>query len=579
MSSSNTNSVNFSRAPSNIHPSFRNYEQGPAEVNELQHQQFQDTKSKAAVAAKEDEEDTFYSAQGTPISRPQSIIKATLQDFAGSYSRTSLLYMTDSISVDQHSHAYEEDDLESLLSRVKSIDSKRDQSQDYQTFNSKEEAKTHMLFGPPISRHSTIASEILKDDDGDADISVEGKKSNFVQSIFNAINVLVGIGILALPLSLKYAGWIGGSLIFMFCCFGTNYTAKLIIKCLKVNASNDGLNQTYGDMGQIAFGKNGRRWISIVFLVELVTIGVAMIVLFSDVLQTLFTRDLTLVETRCLSFIILLPTVFLPIRKLAYTSLTGIIACFSLLLIVFYDGISKKDKPGSLLEPMETEFIPTDISYVPLSFGLIMSGFAGHAVFPSIYRDMEDPKAYNRMVNLTYIVTAGIYVTMAVIGYLMFGKDAMEEITQNLTQIPEYSQLLNKFAIWLLVMTPVSKYGLMTQPLNLTCELWLSHKLASYYQLKTNNSMIFKIFNRITITAILVYISYLLPAFDRVMSLLGALFSFGISILFPIVCHLKLFNSKLSTVEKMLNWTIFTISLFMAIAGTLWSLFFTSPTK
>jgi vesicular inhibitory amino acid transporter len=126
----------------------------------------------------------------------------------------------------------------------------------------------------PLSRHTTVASIISQqlltenDQQGHQKQYVKPSKSNFVQSVFNAVNVLVGVGILALPLSLKLAGWLFGSLIFLFCCLATNYTAKVIVKCL---SRSDG--GTYGDMGEIAFGDKGRRVISSVFVVELITIG------------------------------------------------------------------------------------------------------------------------------------------------------------------------------------------------------------------------------------------------------------------------------------------------------------------
>lgn len=63
-----------------------------------------------------------------------------------------------------------------------------------------------------------------------------------------------------------------------------------------------------------------------------------------------------------------------------------------------------------------------------MSFGLIMAGFAGHAVFPTIYRDMKSPKRYNEMVNYTYLVTALVYMTIAACGYAMFGSNTMQEV-------------------------------------------------------------------------------------------------------------------------------------------------------
>lgn len=66
---------------------------------------------------------------------------------------------------------------------------------------------------------------------------------------------------------------------------------------------------------------------------------------------------------------------------------------------------------------------------MPLAFGLVMAGFSGHAVMPSILRDMQDPKQYDRMVDIAYAVTAAAYVLMAIMGYLMFGQETMQEVS------------------------------------------------------------------------------------------------------------------------------------------------------
>ena len=42
--------------------------------------------------------------------------------------------------------------------------------------------------------------------------------------MFNAIAVLVGIGVLSEPLAFAYAGWIGGTLLLLFFGIVTNYT-------------------------------------------------------------------------------------------------------------------------------------------------------------------------------------------------------------------------------------------------------------------------------------------------------------------------------------------------------------------
>lgn len=79
--------------------------------------------------------------------------------------------------------------------------------------------------------------------------------------------------------------------------------------------------------------------------------SVAMVVLLGDGIESLF-PNVDMFSIRVGSFIVLTPMLFLPIRKLAYTSLIGIISCACLVTIVIYDGVSKKTKPGSLIEPM-----------------------------------------------------------------------------------------------------------------------------------------------------------------------------------------------------------------------------------
>lgn len=84
--------------------------------------------------------------------------------------------------------------------------------------------------------------------------------------------MLVGICILSLPLGIKYAGWVWGSIIFLFCTISTNYSAKILARCLDASPAG---SMTYGDMGAAAFGDRGRSFISTIFILELFTLGYA----------------------------------------------------------------------------------------------------------------------------------------------------------------------------------------------------------------------------------------------------------------------------------------------------------------
>jgi hypothetical protein len=70
----------------------------------------------------------------------------------------------------------------------------------------------------------------------------------------------------------------------------------------------------------------------------------------------------------------LIPTVFLPLPFLSYASLLGIVSTVLLIGVVFVDGFSKFDAPGSLWSPATTSFSFYNVEELGLAFGLFMAG-------------------------------------------------------------------------------------------------------------------------------------------------------------------------------------------------------------
>ncbi|KAI9363156.1 transmembrane amino acid transporter protein-domain-containing protein [Pilaira anomala] len=492
--------------------------------------------------------------------------QSRIGSFVGSYSRTSLMHMAENVVVSDGNMTDDEDDHGSVYSGYLprytqpiggAIGGRR---------NSEGTIHERTPLFPSLQKVSTCTSIMTAADNYPHETH---PRSSFTQSIFNSINILIGVGILALPLGFKCSGWAIGLFVFMFCFGLTNYTAKLLAKCLNADPES----RTYGDMGAYAFGIRGRVFISILFLTELITCSVALVVLLSDGIDSLFPgHDPILI--RVISFFILTPTLFIPVRHLSYTSLLGILSVFSLLFVIIYDGLSKPHAPGSLHEMADTSISPEDWMTVPMSFGLIMAGFAGHAVFPTIYRDMKSPKLYNKMVNYTYLVTALVYMTIAASGYAMFGSSTMQEITQNIVMIPEYNQTLNRLAVWLIALNPIAKYGLTLNPVMISWQVGLSNNptVENWFSRASYRRPLVMSIGVIFTSALIVLLAYLIPNFDKLMSLLGALFSFIISGIFPMMCHLKLFGNTLSRTETAVTYLLIGIAAFMGISGTLCSI-------
>ncbi|KAL1920329.1 uncharacterized protein VTP21DRAFT_1475 [Calcarisporiella thermophila] len=392
--------------------------------------------------------------------------------------------------------------------------------------------------------------------------------SSVSQSVFNSINVLMGIGILALPLGFRFAGWILGTLIFIFCCAVTRYTAISISRCMD---SAPNVN-TYADMGVVAFGPSSRSFTTVTFMLELMAAAVSQVILIGDSLKILFPH-MSLTTLKLIGFAIIAPSTWLPIHILSYWSLVGIVSAFCLVGVVLIDGLSKGEAPGSLLSPMPTTLWPENWLSLPFSFGLIMAGFAGHAVFPSIYREMKNPKRFGTVVDRTYLATASIYFTMAASGYLMFGRETMEEITKNLMATDGYMGWINHIAVWLIVVNPMSKFALTMNPISLTFELMFfrSQYAIDHWNFIRKWHFPLQMTIRTLLVSVVVFIAIAIPGFDRVMALLGSFFSFAIAAIFPLACRLRIFGHSMSNREKMVDVMLIAMSTILALFGTIWS--------
>ena len=148
-------------------------------------------------------------------------------------------------------------------------------------------------------------------------------QSTLPQTVFNSVNVLIGVGLLSLPLGFKYAGWVIGMVFYVFCVLVTQYTAKLLAKCLDVDSSLI----TFADLAYVSFGSHARIAMSLLFSLELIGANVALVILFGDSLDALI-PGWGVLAWKAVGCVILIPLSFLPLRLLSFTSFLGILCCF-----------------------------------------------------------------------------------------------------------------------------------------------------------------------------------------------------------------------------------------------------------
>jgi vesicular inhibitory amino acid transporter len=178
---------------------------------------------------------------------------------------------------------------------------------------------------------------------------------------------LVGVGILSLPLGIKYAGWIIGISGLLLSAAVSKYTAGLLAKCIDVDSSL----ANFGDIAFVAFGEVGRVTVSSLISLELMVACVGLVILFSDTLGSLIDGP-SQVAWKILGGCILAPLQFLPMRWLGFTSFLGIFCNIIIIVVALIVGLLKASNPGSLRDVASTYAFPPQWKALPLSFGLIM---------------------------------------------------------------------------------------------------------------------------------------------------------------------------------------------------------------
>ncbi|KAL1564312.1 Amino acid transporter avt1j [Salvia divinorum] len=344
--------------------------------------------------------------------------------------------------------------------------------------------------------------------------------TSFFKTCFNGVNALSGVGILSVPYALSSGGWL--SLILFFLIAGcTYYTSLLIKRCMDLDTNI----QTYPDIGERAFGSNGRRIVSVTMNVELYLVATGFVILEGDNLQNLFPAVGGDFITGKQAFVliiglIVLPTVWLDnMAILSYISATGVVASFlliaSILWSAVFDGIGFHEQ-GTLFQS----------SGIPTAISLYAFCYCAHPVFPTMYTSMRNQKQFSKVLLVCFLVCTMSYAVMAVLGYLMFGSEVQSQVTLNLPT----NRVSSKVAIYTTLVNPLAKYALMVSPIVKALER----------RFLVGRSRRWGILIRTALVASTVFVALVVPFFGYLMSLVGAFLSVTASVILPCLCYMKI---------------------------------------
>ena len=434
------------------------------------------------------------------------------------------------------------------------------------------------------------------------------------QARANATNILLGVGTLSVPYALREAGW-SGLVVLAVLGVVTNYTGKILIECQRrgslpvnersmearggrgaaeltmntgvcgdeqcadedeswgrdyegidgdlVDAIDYGTRRpllSYEDIGEAAFGKRGRAFITGVLYTELVGTAGLFFILEGDHLAKLLHMPGQEEMLACMAAAVMIPTTWLlDLSSLSYVGALGLLASTSVTGVISFEFFRQVVASGGALPQAATDHTAfVHASTFPVSFGLLAFVFAGHAVFPSIYSSMEQPEEYEEMLDASYGIVALNCLALGVAGYCLFGDAVADQVTLSL---PAGSLATLAFA--LTTVNPFAKFALTLDPVAKGAE--------SLFDLRVRASSTDAFVSRLLRTGLGVtalYLAIKLPFFGAGMSLIGCVLTLVVSVLFPSLCYLRMFGDDLDESEKYLNYTILVVGVVCALSGT-----------
>jgi vesicular inhibitory amino acid transporter len=399
------------------------------------------------------------------------------------------------------------------------------------------------------------------------------------QALANSVNILLGVGTLSVPYALRESGW-AGIVVLLLLGATTNYTGKTLIRCQRrgslpmrtnFNTYSD-VNEdgsvtvvkkarraltTYEDIGEAAFGEFGRSLISWVLYAELIGTCGLFFILEGDHLKLLFesTMSQSKETLMLLAAGVMIPTTWLvDLSKLSLIGALGFVASVGLTGVVGWDLIQ------ALTNPSGYEFPHTALvhySTYPLSFGLLAFVFAGHAVFPAIYTSMQKPEEYESMLDKTYGVVMINCLLLGCAGYFLFGDQVSSEVTLDLP-----AGIISTIALGLITINPLAKFALTMDP--------VARGVEEKFNLDTSKAenLLPARVSRTGLGLFALGLAVKLPFFGVAMSLVGAVLTLSVSLIFPTACYLKMFGDELDAKEKWLNYAIVGLGFLCVGSGT-----------
>ncbi|XP_030536667.1 amino acid transporter AVT1H [Rhodamnia argentea] len=385
-----------------------------------------------------------------------------------------------------------------------------------------------------------------------------GANSSFAHAVINMVGMLVGLGQLSTPYALENGGW---SSAFLFIGLGIicAYTSHLLGKCLEKSPKS----RSYTDIGQEAYGSKGKIVAATFIYLEIFMALVSYTISLHDNLSIVFSgarigaQWAPMSSSQLLTVIavlIALPSLWLrDLSAISFLSSGGILMS----LIIFASVVLTAVLGGVRLDH---EIPALQIRNIPGISGLYVFSYAGHIVFPDLYKSMKDPSKFTKVSIVSFTLVTALYTALAFMGAKMFGPGISSQITLSLPR----DFMVTKVALWATVLTPMTKYALEFAPFAIQLDRCLVR-----WSMSTSTRMAVRGTVASVLLLVILSLALSVPYFEYVLGLTGSLVSICICVILPCGFYTKICWPSLSKPLLVLNVMLIGSGCVLGVFGTI----------
>lgn len=440
----------------------------------------------------------------------------------------------------------------------------------------------------------------LYDDDGKPQ-----RTGGVLTSAAHIITAVIGSGVLALSWSFAQMGWIAGPIVLLAFAWCTYYTSRLLADCYRSPHPITGKrNYIYMDAIKANLGRKQQIVCACVQYSNLIGTSIGYTIATATSAKAIQVQNChhNNPNSACLASTTVYIGVFgliqivfsqIPnIGELWWLSYLAAIMSFSYSFIGLGLGISRAAQGGHDYGSLGGTAICYDTTSTSCSFlsrpekiwnvFTALGNMAFAYSFSMILIEIQDtikspPSESSQMKKATFLsimTTTFFYLSVAVCGYAAFGNDA----PGNLLTGFETPYWLVDFANTCIVIHLVGAYQVYTQPVYGFVELWCSKRWpnSAFLNLEYNVRLpgkrtfklnAFRLIWRTVYVIITTIISMVIPFFNSVLGILGAIGFWPLTVYYPIEMYIRQTNVKWWGRKFYLLHTLSFITLLVSIAG------------